>query len=392
MRIHLLERFEKIPISLKLKTAVATATLCFGLGVFPVSCQGSDSFDGTAITLNYGKQQSKAWREQRSAAIELLQKQGFLKIEIDQGGNEYLSLPWIPNRKLLYKSLSVKRRLINEVCAGAFGEIAKDLALYPVDTIKTRRQATIKRENANNSTGGLSIYDTKETETDDETQSEGRESLSMHFRRLYAGFPVVVLSSIPQGGLFFLVRMGLVEIFAAKFPELPVIVSATIPIVVGVAAYWCIRTPSEVIKTQVQTGQVPSIRAKINELFGSSSGPDNNKIQNLWNRYPVMLAVDIPFQLINFSLYSALSEHLAEIGVLGGSAINQLFRLTPHQNVQLQQVVELLGRQETVMRYYLRYGGGGRYLSIRCLEDQNSRKGKATAGTAAADCIPCAAY
>jgi hypothetical protein len=114
-------------------------------------------------------------------------------------------------------------------------------------------------------------------------------------------------------------------------------------------AYWIIRTPAEVVKTQVQTGQFSSVREALAEtlrftpnissvcnmaevdddsiddredleLRGLSAVKNSEQqlagIGALWRRYPVMLSLDIPFQLINFVLYGVLSE--AVFGEGGG--------------------------------------------------------------------------
>jgi hypothetical protein len=89
------------------------------------------------------KKQSKGWelaRQKRTVAIKSLEQKGIVSVETDEVGNQFLALPWIPDKKIPYKSLSMKQRLLNEVCAGAFGEISKDALLHAVDTAKTRRQ------------------------------------------------------------------------------------------------------------------------------------------------------------------------------------------------------------------------------------------------------------
>jgi hypothetical protein len=98
--------------------------------------------------------------------------------------------------------------------------------------------------------------------------------------------------------------------------------------------YWLFRTPAEVIKTQVQTGQYDSIRTALAATIGGGNESSDNQIparptdhqpalikgstatraridegvMTLWRRYPVMLSLDVPFQLINFVLYGWLSE------------------------------------------------------------------------------------
>jgi hypothetical protein len=299
--------------------------------------------------------QSKGWelaRQKRSAAIKAMQLRGIIKVDTDEIGNQFLSLPWIPDRKIPYKSLSLKQRLVNEVCAGALGEISKDALLYAVDTAKTRRQAQgNSKKNRKTACGtgnipppNISMLIVAHTDHAHGPATEGVKVLAQQndptdvrvdnadttpsavdkFLALYAGFPIVALASIPQGGSFFLVRKGLVEVFATQYPTAPSVLSGSIPIILGVMVYWLFRTPAEVIKTQVQTGQYDSIRTALSAAVGGGStvqGSAHREITiplrtssagggvlTLWRRYPVMLSLDIPFQLINFVLYAWLSE------------------------------------------------------------------------------------
>lgn len=58
-------------------------------------------------------------RQKRTIAIKELQEKGIVKVDTDDSGNQFLSLPWLPNKKLPYKSLSVSQRLSSEVFAGS---------------------------------------------------------------------------------------------------------------------------------------------------------------------------------------------------------------------------------------------------------------------------------
>jgi len=224
-------------------------------------------------------------------------QKGVLKLDTDDSGNQFLSLPWIPNRKLPYKSLSLETRLINEVCAGAFGEISKDVLLHSVDTAKTRRQARLKK---------------KEGDKDGEEEPAESSSPLAQLKDLYAGFPVVAASSIPQGGMFFLVKKSLIEGINMVNPAWSAsLAGQALPIGVGVAAYWLFRTPAEVLKTQVQTRQLPSVSAAID----MAKVKNENGLRDLWKYYPVMLSLDIPFQVVNFILYGALSDAVVGAGM-----------------------------------------------------------------------------
>jgi hypothetical protein len=167
---------------------------------------------------------------------------------------------------------------------GAFGEICKDVILHPVDTLKNRLQAK-KKQAANNSGGndprnsGDGKPQNSQIAVSSSNVSPGTTAVSAlssvsfssnveylpdlrnKFRfslpdvaGLYAGLPAVMLSSIPQGGTFFLVKKGLIEGFHVYAPFVPEFIGSIVSIGFGCMAYWVFRTPIEVIKTQVQTG------------------------------------------------------------------------------------------------------------------------------------------
>lgn len=195
----------------------------------------------------FNNKQSPGWeqaRQKRTAAVKRLQEKGILQIDTDDAGNQFLKLPWIPDHRIRYKSLSLTQRLQNEVCAGAFGELSKDVLLHAVDTAKTRKQAQKK--------AALSLG----VIPDEQNSTLSIGSMLGGLKELYSGFPVVLASSIPQGGMFFLVKKGVIEFLGAIAPTLPNAISSTVPIGLGVMAYWLFRTPAEVIKTQVQTGNL----------------------------------------------------------------------------------------------------------------------------------------
>lgn len=150
-----------------------------------------------------------------------MELKGIVKVKTDDVGNQFLSVPWLLDKQVPYKSLPLTTRLKNEVCAGAFGEISKDILLHAVDTLKTRRQASKKSD----------------VEPSPGSESAPRENPLALVKGLYAGFPVVFLSSIPQGGMFFLVKKSIIEGFGAASITNPVLV-AVVPIVFSVMAYW----------------------------------------------------------------------------------------------------------------------------------------------------------
>ena len=242
-------------------------------------------------------QQSPGWelaRQKRTAAMKAMQNKGIIKINTDDSGNQYLKVPWVPDQILPYKSLSITKRLEGEVFAGAFGELSKDVLLHVVDTAKTRKQA-------------LKKSGTSPLVTSNDTVSIG--NILGRLKNNYAGFPIVLVSSIPQGGVFFLVKKGTVELLNKFAPTTPSVISAIFPIGFGVMAYWLFRTPAEVVKTQVQTYQSASCKESLQVAQNSQNG-----LLGLWKYYPVMLSLDIPFQILNFILFGFVSDAVLHAG------------------------------------------------------------------------------
>jgi len=248
-----------------------------------------------------------------------LEKKGIVKVDTDDVGNQFLKLPWIPDRKLPYKSLSLGQRLQNEVCAGAFGEISKDLLLHAVDTAKTRRQAQKKNAVATNGTDAAAVVPSPSSPPPPSGGLSLTSAVSK-LKDLYSGFPVVMVSSIPQGGMFFFFKKSTIELLSMAGPMVPGVVSATVPIGLGAMAYWAIRTPAEVIKSQVQMRQAPNVR----EAFATAKISNPKGVWGLWKHYKVMLWLDIPFQIINFILYGLVSDAVGGAGY-APSILTRLF-------------------------------------------------------------------
>lgn len=252
-------------------------------------------------------------RQKRTVAIKEMESKGIIKVETDDSGSQILRFPWIPNTKVPYKSLSIQQRLLNEVCAGAFGEFCKDLLLHPVDTLKTRRQAQKKKASADtDSLNSTSTTDGLEIITPDaHTVSVFNPATVLsQFKGLYSGFPIVMTASIPQGGTFFLIKKGLIETISVAVPATPDVIKSMVSIAFSVMGYWTFRTPAEIIKTQVQTGQAPSVKESIETIRQENDGD----FKVLWKYFPVMMWLDIPFQVMNFILYGIISEALTQAG------------------------------------------------------------------------------
>lgn len=317
------DRLRKLIATVGCGVAICSASICPS-HAFDLLIQSEASVPFSSIAAErITEGQSRGWdlaRQKRTVAVKLLERQGLLQVSTDDSGNQYLSLPWIPNQRVPYKSLSIQQRLLNEVCAGAFGEIMKDVILHPIDTLKNRRQ----------NSGSSSSEDEVDGVGVDE-EGEGAEMVSIttamvpadketkgnffadpaNIKGLYAGFPIVLASSIPQGGIFFLFKKGALELLTLYAPPgLPGALTASVSIVSGVMAHWLIRTPAEFIKTQVQTGKKTSVI----ETISDSKENNPNGLADLWKPYKLLLSADIPFQIIVFVLYTFISDQLEKAG------------------------------------------------------------------------------
>ena len=252
-------------------------------------------------------------RQKRTVAIKEMESKGIIKVVTDDSGSQILRFPWIPDMQVPYKTLSIQQRLLNEVCAGAFGEFCKDLLLHPVDTLKTRRQAQKKKATASldlsNNNNNNNTMEENESDTTTPAPFNPTDALTQ-LKSLYAGFPIVLSSSIPQGGTFFLIKKGLIETISVVIPATPEVIKSMVSIAFSVMGYWSFRTPAEIIKTQVQTGQASSVKESIETIRQENDG--NFKV--LWKYFPVMMWLDIPFQVMNFILYGIISEALTQAG------------------------------------------------------------------------------
>lgn len=310
-------RAEQVRVSKWVSTAVASLVITVGsmdasglhLNIAAASANSAVTSVMEVQNEQQPYEQSGRWeqsRQKRTVAIKAMAQKGMLKVNTDDSGNQFLSLPWIPNRKVPYKTLSLEQRLVNEVCAGAFGEISKDVLLHPVDTAKTRRQAK-KKLVLPQVAGGNETVAAVPAEMEEPVFSSPLEKV----KDMYSGFPVVLASSIPQGGMFFLVKKTIIEGIAYVNPAWTTsIVGQAVPIGIAVMAYWLFRTPAEVLKTQVQTRQIATIPLAIEQ----AKIKNPNGVLGLWKYYPVMLCLDIPFQIVNFILFGSLSEVVSNAG------------------------------------------------------------------------------
>lgn len=170
--------------------------------------------------------------------------------------------------------------------AGGIAGLTVDLALYPLDTLKTRLQS-----------------------------SEGFLKAG-GFRGVYRGMQSVALGSAPGSAAFFVAYEQSAPYFAQlvgqnntrQISGKDYSIPATSPIGHMMAAMFgeftacLIRVPTDQLKMKMQTNQYPSLRTAMASV---SSNPSS-----LYTGFATTLTREIPFSMIQFPLYEALKRKL----------------------------------------------------------------------------------
>ncbi|KAK7199614.1 mitochondrial carrier protein [Novymonas esmeraldas] len=253
--------------------------------------------------------------------------------------------------------------LVAGACAGLF----VDLSLYPIDTVKTR------------------------------IQSKEGFLASGGFRNVYKGLSAVAVGSVPGGAAFFFgydtAKDVLLSTTASRravgsSDDVVAPMSASVLACQAAAAMCgesfacCIRVPVEMVKQQMQAGHHSSIGAALRHVTNNAAPaaaaaevPTRVRlsgVHHLFRGMPIMLLRELPFSVIQMSLYESLkakmhaSEHhpYASLGLpvcgafSGGCAAFlttpldvvktriMLFRHTPgQQRVGIRYVVDELIRE-----------------------------------------------
>lgn len=180
------------------------------------------------------------------------------------------------------KASSVELTIPQNLACGALGRAAQIVAVFPVDTVKTRMQSSAL---AVNIAAGQST-----------SPRFGPFGKAVGQGRFYSGVGVTLIGQVPYAMLTF----GLYETIRSRlnksYPKIPdwlrIMIAASIGDAVG--SLWL--TPSEVIKSKTQTGLYPSPWSTIQAI--GSSGPGA-----FYQGYAAALARDVPFRAIQMFLY-----------------------------------------------------------------------------------------
>jgi len=177
-----------------------------------------------------------------------------------------------------------KTPIMVSVIAGGLAGTSVDVALFPIDTVKTRLQSPSGFMNS----GG--------------------------FRRVYNGLGAAAAGSAPGAAFFFCVydclKPKLVE-RQRRFnmmPENPTL-SHMIAASFGEASACLVRVPTEVIKQTMQTNSSLSLSSSFGDILSQRSVKTSlldSVFGGLYRGYGITLMREVPFAFIQFPLYEKL--------------------------------------------------------------------------------------
>lgn len=192
--------------------------------------------------------------------------------------------------------------------AGALAGLTVDFSLYPLDTIKTRLQSQLLQ--------GARHVSTVTT----------RHTLTGTIRSMYAGLPSALLGSMPSAASFFVVYDG-VKRSLLPAPNTTTTTTTTasasaihmLASTLGEIAACAIRIPTEVIKQRAQAGLFNgSSLLALNDILALRHRhihPDRGYLTVLRELYRgggVTIVREIPFTIVQFSLWEYLKEACSE--------------------------------------------------------------------------------
>ncbi|CCW62680.1 unnamed protein product [Phytomonas sp. EM1] len=190
--------------------------------------------------------------------------------------------------------------------AGAMAGLSVDIILYPIDTLKTRVQS----KKGFLASGGL--------------------------LNVYKGLSAVAIGSVPGGAAFFTVydstKCRLLELhneFALNVESsgfnTGVYACQAIAAMCGECSACCVRTPVEMVKQRMQVGHHKSVISALRSITNNLSVTDHfsqglvasgdvpiriRGFHYLFTGMPIMLMRELPFSVIQMSLYEFLKYRL----------------------------------------------------------------------------------
>ena len=164
--------------------------------------------------------------------------------------------------------------------AGGLSGTSVDVALFPLDTLKTRMQ----------SPGGF-------------LKAGG-------FRGIYNGLGAAALGSAPGAALFFSTYETMKVVLLAANGDQPDAVAHMTAASTGEAAACLVRVPTEVVKAKMQTSATKlSLHETISVVLQERTGSWLSGITGgLYRGYGITLFREIPFAMIQFPLYEYMKQ------------------------------------------------------------------------------------
>ncbi|DBA02405.1 TPA: hypothetical protein N0F65_007224 [Lagenidium giganteum] len=178
------------------------------------------------------------------------------------------------------------RGFVASLLGGAVAGTSVDIALFPLDTIKTRLQSAEGFFKA----GG--------------------------FRGIYSGLSAAAAGSAPGGALFFSTyetSKRMIGIYLPEHKHSPVAHMAAAAS--GEMAACLVRVPTEIVKQRMQTGMYDSFKGAV---YGIRS---TEGLFGFYRGYWSMIAREIPFSFIQFPLWEGLKHQWSQ---QQGSPVNSL--------------------------------------------------------------------
>lgn len=154
-----------------------------------------------------------------------------------------------------------------------------DLALFPLDTIKTRIQATIKGKSINYVEKSVNVSK-------------------------YSGLRAQIYASFPSAAAFFSTYDFTKHILKEKVKvgEKYETLSHMVAAVFGEAAACLFRNPFELIKQNLQIGNYSTGKEALVSIY------NENGVRGLYRGYMIMVFREIPFGIIQYPLYEVLKN------------------------------------------------------------------------------------
>jgi solute carrier family 25 S-adenosylmethionine transporter 26 len=173
--------------------------------------------------------------------------------------------------------------------SGGIAGLSVDIALYPIDTVKTRIQSPQGFFRA----GG--------------------------FRDMYKGISVVAMGSAPGAALFFSTYESMKHVLNDRFGSgvgaaeqhttrlLPQPAIHMLAASIGEVIACIVRVPTEVIKQRMQAGSGGAARASMWDTFSSLWRTEG--VQGLYKGFNITIMREIPFAFIQFPIYESLKVY-----------------------------------------------------------------------------------